>query len=55
MKKLSLVVCVYNEEQNIRPLGEQIIAALNGMDYEVIFVDDGSSDQTREMVRSIED
>jgi glycosyltransferase involved in cell wall biosynthesis len=55
MKKLSLVICVYNEEQNIRPLSEQIIAALAGIDYEAIFVDDGSTDQTKEMVRSIED
>lgn len=55
MKKLSLVICVYNEEENIKPLSEQIITALAGMDYEAIFVDDGSTDQTREMVRSIED
>ncbi len=55
MKKLSLVICVYNEEQNIRPLSEQITAALAGMDYEAIFVDDGSTDRTREMIRSIED
>ncbi len=55
MKKLSVVICVYNEEQNIKPLCEQIIAALAGIDYEAIFVDDGSVDQTCEMIRSIRD
>jgi len=55
VKKLSLVICVYNEEQNIKPLSEQIIAALARLDYEAIFVDDGSADNTREMIRSVED
>lgn len=55
MRKLTLVVCVYNEEQNIKPLSAQIIAALAGIDYEVVFVDDGSKDRTCEMIRSIED
>jgi glycosyltransferase involved in cell wall biosynthesis len=44
--KLSVVVTVYNEEQNIRPLFERIVQALDGMDYEVIYVDDGSRDNT---------
>jgi glycosyltransferase involved in cell wall biosynthesis len=44
--KLSVVISVYNEEENIRPLAEQLRAALNGRDYEVIFVDDGSTDNT---------
>jgi glycosyltransferase involved in cell wall biosynthesis len=48
MKKLSLVICVWNEEPNIKPLSEQIKAALEGIDYEAIFVDDGSTDKTRE-------
>ncbi len=46
MKKLSLVICVYNEESNIAPLAEQIRRALRDIDYEAIFVDDGSTDQT---------
>ena len=53
MKKLSLVICVYNEEQNIQPLAEQIIKALKGIDYEAIFVDDGSTDRTREEIKKI--
>lgn len=44
--KLSVVVTVYNEAQNIRPLVERITQALDGMDYEILYVDDGSSDDT---------
>lgn len=54
MPELSLVVCVYNEELNIEPLSQQIQTSLKGMDYEVIFVDDGSTDSTREKIRSID-
>ncbi len=55
MKKLSLVICVYNEEPNIKPLSEQIVAALGNYDFEAIFVDDGSSDNTRKEIRKIND
>lgn len=55
MKQLSLVICVYNEELNIKPLSEQIKSALKDFDYEAIFVDDGSTDRTREEVRAIND
>jgi glycosyltransferase involved in cell wall biosynthesis len=44
--KISLVITVFNEELNIRPLAEQIHDAMKGMEYEAIFVDDGSSDKT---------
>jgi glycosyltransferase involved in cell wall biosynthesis len=44
--KLSLVISVFNEEENIRPLIERIDESLKGLDYEVIFVDDGSKDNT---------
>lgn len=54
MKQLSVVICVYNEELNIRPLSEQIINALEGFDYEAIFVDDGSTDRTREEIMAID-
>ena len=55
MKQLSLVICVYNEELNIKPLSQQIKAALKDYDYEAIFVDDGSTDRTREEIRAIND
>ena len=55
MKKLSLVICVFNEELNIKPLSEQIINALKNIDFEAIFVDDGSTDNTREEILKIDD
>jgi len=43
---LSLVIPVYNEEDNVAALAAEIRAALDptGLDYEVIFIDDGSKD-----------
>lgn len=44
--ELSIVVPIYNEEENIRALHESVSAALSGsgLDYELILVDDGSTD-----------
>ncbi len=39
-----------NEEENIRPLLEAVRAALPGIDYEVVLVDDGSSDKTKQQI-----
>lgn len=50
---LSVVVCVYNEQDNIKPMIEQIEQALEGMDYELVYVDDGSKDQTLPILKSI--
>lgn len=50
MRELSLVVTVMNEEDNVRPLLESIRAALTGIDYEVVFVDDGSTDKTKQQI-----
>jgi dolichol-phosphate mannosyltransferase len=45
--ELSVVVPVHNEAGNIEPLVSEIRAALDGvLDYEIIYVDDGSSDDT---------
>jgi glycosyltransferase involved in cell wall biosynthesis len=55
MKKLSLVICVFNEEPNIKPLAAQIISALNEFDFEAIFVDDGSTDNTCGAIKEIND
>lgn len=49
--KLSLVITVYNEEDNIEPMIQQVSDALSDWEYEVIFVDDGSSDKTRENIK----
>jgi glycosyltransferase involved in cell wall biosynthesis len=50
MKELSLVIPVMNEEDNIKPLLEAVHNALSNFDYEVILVDDGSSDATRRRI-----
>jgi glycosyltransferase involved in cell wall biosynthesis len=52
MFKISVVVCVYNEEENIKPLIEKITSALKGIEYEIIYVDDGSTDGTVKEVLS---
>jgi len=44
---LSLVIPVFDEQDNVQPLLDEVRAALDGrFDYEVIFVDDGSRDAT---------
>lgn len=43
---VSVVVPLYNEEENVPILQRELEAALSGVDYEIIFVDDGSSDAT---------
>ncbi|MDD4108832.1 MAG: glycosyltransferase family 2 protein [Prolixibacteraceae bacterium] len=55
MKKLSLVICVFNEAPNIKPLSEQIIRSLEGLDFEAIFVNDGSEDDTQKEILKIND
>jgi glycosyltransferase involved in cell wall biosynthesis len=44
--KLSVVVPVFNEEENLADLGKEIREALASVDYEVILVDDGSTDRS---------
>ena len=55
MKKLSLVVPIMNEEDNIQPLLEHIGSSLDGWEYEVILVDDGSTDLTIERIKEFAD
>ncbi|MDR7129908.1 glycosyltransferase involved in cell wall biosynthesis [Algoriphagus sp. 4150] len=43
---ISIVVTVYNEEENIKPLLEATYSALEEVDYEVILIEDGSTDGT---------
>lgn len=46
MPAVSVIIPVYNEADNVGPLAEEVRAALAGRDFELIFVDDGSSDGT---------
>lgn len=53
--QLSIVVPVYNEEENIRPLHAEIkeVCERVGYVYEIIFVDDGSTDGTERMAAGL--
>lgn len=44
--KLSVVIPVMNETENIRPLFQALEASLGSIDHEIILVDDGSTDGT---------
>jgi dolichol-phosphate mannosyltransferase len=46
MNNVSVVVPLYNEEQSVAMLQRELAEALTGVDYEIIFVDDGSQDET---------
>lgn len=52
MPELSLVITVLNEKDNIKPLITEIRSALSALDYEVVFVDDGSDDGTQKEIIS---
>lgn len=47
-RELSILVPVYNEEGNVLPMTREVQAAMarTGLDYELVFIDDGSSDGT---------
>lgn len=46
--RLSVLVPVKNEQDNIEPLVQEIVAALKGkLEYEIIYINDGSTDATQ--------
>jgi len=51
--ELSVIVPTLNERANVALLVDSLIAALNGVNWEVIFVDDNSSDGTVDEVRKL--
>lgn len=55
MAKISIVVALFNEEENINPLVKNICDAFDtsGMNYEIVLVDDGSTDNTRAEIRKV--
>ena len=44
--KLSLVVPCYNEEENVELFADQARTILQGIEYEIVFINDGSKDKT---------
>lgn len=57
MKKISVVIPTYNEEENVKPMAEAVTALfdvqLEKYDYEIIFIDNCSKDKTRELLGEI--
>ena len=54
MSSISVVIPCCNEEQNINPLFDRLRRVLSDQnDYEIIFIDDGSSDRTLEYVKAL--
>ena len=51
--EFSVVVPVCNEAENVEPLAREIDAALQGRAYEMIFIDDGSTDETAANLRKL--
>lgn len=56
-KKISVMIPCYNEEENARPIYEavknELEASLPQYDYEILFIDNKSTDNTRKIIREI--
>lgn len=54
---LSIVIPVFNEEENLQTLHARLTRTLTeqGLDYEIVFVDDGSQDRSPEILRRLEE
>jgi glycosyltransferase involved in cell wall biosynthesis len=57
MKKISIIIPCYNEEENVIPMSQAVIAILNKelseYDYEILFIDNDSKDKTRTYLREL--
>jgi len=53
--QISAVIPVYNEEDNLRPLFDRLVAALDGMGrpFEIVFTNDGSADRSSAVLREL--
>ena len=50
---LSVVLPVYNEEENLSPLYQEICDALSAHEFEIVFVDDGSTDGSLDVLKDL--
>lgn len=56
MKKISIMVPCYNEEENVVPMSRALVEQMEALpqyDYEILFIDNCSQDKTRELLRAI--
>lgn len=57
MKKISIVIPTFNEEENVRPLTEELVrvleSELKSYDYEILFIDNKSQDKTRYLIAGL--
>lgn len=53
MKKISIIVPVYNEEKTIFQILKSVQKAFENVEHEIIIVDDGSKDQTQNICQTI--
>ena len=53
--EISVVIPVCNEAENVAPLAGEIVRALGGREFEILFVDDGSTDATAAAVQACRD
>ena len=52
---LSIVVPVYNEDENVVLLTQKIHESLLGYNYQIIYIDDFSTDNTRKVIKNMDD
>ena len=56
MKKISIMVPCYNEEENVVPMSRALVEQMEKLpqyDYEILFIDNDSQDNTRTLLRGI--
>ena len=59
MKKISVLIPCYNEEENVGPISDAVIDIITRelpmYDYELVFIDNDSTDSTRPLLRDLLD
>ena len=57
MKKISIMIPCYNEVENVEPISEAVVQVMNEKlpqyDYEILFIDNASTDGTRDIIEKI--
>lgn len=57
MKKISILIPCYNEEENVAPISQAVIETMERdlpqYEFELVFIDNDSTDQTRNILRGL--